>query len=77
MTTYHQEVKSFNEFFTVSDAVRRSIRVEAEGVEKRVTVGGTFCLSGGVYWRDYCLFGLLLLLISITTGDEDFPSRLG
>ncbi|VDL63879.1 unnamed protein product [Hymenolepis diminuta] len=41
-----KEVKSFNEFFTVSDAVRRSIGVEAEGVEKRVTVDGSFCSSG-------------------------------
>ncbi|VDN98298.1 unnamed protein product [Rodentolepis nana] len=36
-------VHSSKEVFTVSDAVRRSIRVEAEGVEKRVTVGGIFC----------------------------------
>ncbi|VDL65184.1 unnamed protein product [Hymenolepis diminuta] len=42
-----KEVKSFNEFFTVSDAVRRPIDVEAEGVEKRVAVDGTFCSSGG------------------------------
>ncbi|KAL5106065.1 Alpha-2-macroglobulin-like protein 1 [Taenia crassiceps] len=31
---------------TVGDAVRRSVRVIAEGVEKRVTIGGTFCASG-------------------------------
>ncbi|VUZ43188.1 unnamed protein product, partial [Hymenolepis diminuta] len=41
-----EEVKSSKKVFIVSDAVRRSIRVEAEGVEKRVTVGGTFCSSG-------------------------------
>ncbi|VDN96091.1 unnamed protein product [Rodentolepis nana] len=36
-------VHSSKEVFTVSDAARRSIRVEAEGVEKRLTVGGIFC----------------------------------
>ncbi|KAL5967283.1 Alpha-2-macroglobulin [Taenia solium] len=35
------------EVVTVRDAVRRSVRVIAEGVEKRVTIGGIICTSGG------------------------------
>eukprot|EP00108_Taenia_solium_P005127 TsM_001177100 transcript=TsM_001177100 gene=TsM_001177100 len=38
------------EVVTVGDAIRRSVRVVAEGVEKRVTIGGTFCTSGGEFW---------------------------
>uniref|UniRef100_A0A5K3G1C3 A2M domain-containing protein n=2 Tax=Mesocestoides corti TaxID=53468 RepID=A0A5K3G1C3_MESCO len=33
----------------VGDAVRRSVRVVAEGVEKSLTRGGTFCTTGGTY----------------------------
>ncbi|VDK23336.1 unnamed protein product, partial [Taenia asiatica] len=35
------------EVVTVRDAVRRSVRVIAEGIEKRVTIGGIICTSGG------------------------------
>ncbi|KAL5104601.1 Alpha-1-macroglobulin [Taenia crassiceps] len=36
-----------DEAVTVLDAVRRSVRVIAEGVEKRVTIGDVICTSGG------------------------------
>ncbi|VDK23715.1 unnamed protein product [Taenia asiatica] len=35
------------EAFTVTDAVQRSVRVIAEGVERSITLGGAFCTSKG------------------------------
>ncbi|VDM35790.1 unnamed protein product [Hydatigera taeniaeformis] len=57
------------EAVTVTDMVRRGVRVIAEGVEKRVTLGGVFCTSKGEPFHTFFpfIFALYFLIINLIT----------
>ena len=53
------------EVVTVGDAVRRSVRVVAEGIEKCVTIGGTFCATESEHFPTYFFIYHFFLLTTL------------